>query len=230
MSIQAIVTDIEGTTSDIAFVHNVLFPYAARNLPQFIREHAEEPAVAAILQDTHEHIGQPQATQEELIELFLRWIETDQKVTPLKALQGLIWKSGYEQGDFTGHVYADAVEKLKQWHAQGLQLCVYSSGSEQAQRLLFGYSDAGDLTSLFTGYFDTRIGGKKEPESYAVIAEQLTPPAADILFLSDVEAELDAAQAADMQTCLLARADKNVTSLHPVAQNFHDVSTHFELP
>lgn len=230
MTIQAILTDIEGTTSDIAFVHNVLFPYAARKLPEFIREHAEQTEVAAILQDTREHIGQPQATQDELIELHLRWIETDQKVTPLKALQGLIWKTGYEQGDFTGHIYADAAEKLQQWHAQGLRLYVYSSGSEQAQKLLFGYSDMGDLTPLFSGYFDTRIGGKKEAESYAAIAEQLVTPVADILFLSDVEAELNAAQAAGMQTCLLARGEPDVTSTHPLAQDFHEASTHFELP
>ena len=230
MTIKAILTDIEGTTSDIAFVHQVLFPYALEKLPAFVREHAEDAQVAPILQDTREHIGQPDATQDELIEMFQRWIATDQKVTPLKTLQGLIWKSGYEQGDFTGHVYADAVAELKAWKTAGLALYVYSSGSEQAQKLLFGHSDAGDITPLFSGYFDTRLGGKKEQASYTAIADALEVSPADILFLSDVEAELDAAEMAGMDTCLLAREQPEVTSRHPVAQNFHDVSKHFKLP
>ena len=119
-----ILTDIEGTTSDIAFVHNILFPYAVEKLPSFLRQNADNPGVAEILQETREHIGQPDATLEELIEMFLRWIATDQKITTLKSLQGLIWKSGYENGDFTGHVYADAVAELKAWKAAGLALHV----------------------------------------------------------------------------------------------------------
>lgn len=230
MTVEAILTDIEGTTSDIAFVHKRLFPYAAEKLPEFVRAHAQDPDVAGILADTREHIGQPQASDEELIEIYLRWIDTDQKVTPLKALQGMIWQAGYENGDFTGHVYDDAVEKLRAWHAAGVALYVYSSGSETAQRMLFAHSDAGDLTPLFSGYFDTRVGAKKDPASYAEIAAAVDKSPADILFLSDVEAELDAAQAAGMDTCLLVRGDENVTSRHPAAQNFPDICAHFELP
>lgn len=228
MPVKAIVTDIEGTTSDIAFVHNVLFPYAANKLATFVHDQGDEPEVATILADTREHIGQPEATRLELIEMFLRWIETDQKVTPLKALQGLIWAKGYARGDFTGHVYPDAAEQLKAWHAADLALYVYSSGSEKAQQLLFGHSDAGDLTPLFRGYFDTRVGAKQDQASYAAIAESIAMSPADILFLSDVETELDAAELTGMQTCLLAR-DEPRKSRHPVAQNFHDVSREFEL-
>ncbi len=230
MTVKAILTDIEGTTSDIAFVHQVLFPYALEKLPNFVRQHADDAEIADILRDTREHIGQSEADNDELIEMFQRWIATDQKVTPLKALQGLIWKSGYENGDFTGHVYADAVAEMKTWYAAGLALYVYSSGSEQAQKLLFGNSDAGDLTPLFSGYFDTRVGAKKEQASYTAIAEATELSPADILFLSDVEAELDAAELVGMDSCLLVRGDEKVTSRHPVAQNFHDVSKHFDLP
>lgn len=230
MAIQAILTDIEGTTSDIAFVHKVLFPYAAEHLPAFVAAHADTPAVAAILQDTRDHIGQPEATRDELIQVFLCWIDNDKKVTPLKALQGLVWQAGYAQGDFTGHVYADAVAKLKVWHASQLKLYVYSSGSEQAQKLLFGYSNAGDLTPLFCGYFDTRVGPKMARSSYEKIAETVQCQPAAILFLSDVEAELDAAAAAGMQTCLLVRSQQSVTSCHPVGQDFEQVAIRFGLP
>ena len=230
MTIQAIVTDIEGTTSDIAFVHDVLFPYAAKHLPDFVRANAGEPQVAEVLQATREHVGQPQASDAELIELFLRWIDTDQKVTPLKTLQGLIWKNGYENGDFTGHIYADAVEKLRAWQAAGIALYVYSSGSEAAQKLLFGHSDAGDLTAFFSDFFDTRVGAKKQAASYAAIADATGQPADRTLFLSDVEAELQAAAETGMQTCLLVRDGDPVAGAYTVARDFHQVSQHFNLP
>jgi len=229
MSIRAIITDIEGTTSDIAFVHKVLFPYAAERLPAYVREHADDPQVRDILAEVRKHIGQPDASDEDVIEILLRWIETDQKVTPLKTLQGLIWREGYERGDFTGHVYDDAAQKLRDWHESGIALYVYSSGSEAAQRLLFGYSDAGDLTPLFSGHFDTRIGGKKEADSYVTIVEELAVPAREILFLSDVEAELEAAAAAGLSTCLLARDETCPDRIYPVARDFHEVAAEFDL-
>ena len=193
INISAIVTDIEGTTSSIDFVHKELFPYASRELPAFVRAHQQDEAVASQLKAVRQLLAKPDADVEQLIETLLKWIRDDNKATPLKALQGLVWAHGYESGAFTGHVYDDAVSNLKKWAAQGIALYVYSSGSVAAQKLLFGYSDAGDLTPLFKGYFDTRIGNKREPQAYETIVSQLDMPAQAILFLSDVVEELDAA-------------------------------------
>lgn len=224
MSIRVIVTDIEGTTSDIGFVHDTLFPYAVRALPEFLRAHATEPDVADAIDDTRGIMGAPDADLELVITQLLEWIARDEKVTPLKTLQGMVWRAGYEKGDFTGHVYPDAVDALRAWHDRGLRLYVYSSGSVAAQKLLFGYSDAGDLTELFDGYFDTGVGGKKEAASYRQILQSIDAPAENTLFLSDVVSELDAAAAAGMHTCLLVRdAGLEVKSRHPIARDFNDI-------
>lgn len=205
MPIKAILTDIEGTTSAVSFVFDVLFPFAVEHLPGFVRANASEPAVAAQLDAVRAESGEADADVERVIAILLEWIAADRKATPLKALQGMVWEQGYRAGQLKGHVYADAVEALRQWHAAGYALYVYSSGSIQAQKLIFGCSEAGDLTPLFSGYFDTTSGGKREAESYARIAAAIGRPAGEILFLSDVVQELDAAQAAGMATCGLAR-------------------------
>lgn len=223
MAIRAILTDIEGTTTDINFVHKTLFPYAAKHLPDYVRENQQSSAVQQILDDARQEIGQSEADVETLIDAFLGWIEADKKVTALKALQGLIWVNGYQQGDFTGHLYHDAYTYLQGWHEQGFKLYVFSSGSVKAQKLLFGYSDAGDITELFSGYFDTTTGHKREQASYVAIAEAMELPAAEILFLSDVEEELDAARAAGMQTTLLARDEEPENSVHPVVCSFDEI-------
>ncbi len=205
MPIRAILTDIEGTTSAVSFVFDVLFPYAFENLPQFVIEHAQEPAVAAQLDAVRAESGEAGADLIQVIEILLQWIVEDRKATPLKTLQGMVWKQGYEAGQLKGHVYPDAVEALRRWHEEGYALYVYSSGSVQAQQLLFGCSVAGDLSSLFDGYFDTASGPKREARSYLNIAEAIGVPGDEILFLSDVVEELDAAQQAGMQTIGLAR-------------------------
>jgi len=218
--IKAIVTDIEGTTSSLSFVKDVLFPYARRHLPDFVRQHRGDAEVQALLEDAGKIVGTELAL-EDLIAQFIAWIDQDQKITPLKSLQGLIWLDGYRQGAFTGHVYADAVAQLQAWHQQGYALYVYSSGSVQAQKLLFGYSDAGDLTPLFSGYFDTYIGGKREADSYRRIAEQLALPADAIVFLSDIKEELDAAAAAGMRTVWLVRDHAvDAHAAHPQVADF----------
>ena len=158
MTITAILTDIEGTTSSIAFVHDILFPYASKALPDFVRKNQHDDAIAEILAEARAEAGNTEADIEATIEILLDWIRQDRKVTALKALQGHIWKNGYEVGDFTGHVYADAATNLRQWADDGIALYIYSSGSTGAQKLLFGHSDAGDLRPLFKGYFDTRTG------------------------------------------------------------------------
>lgn len=202
--IKAIVTDIEGTTSSISFVHEVLFPYARERMAAFLRQHAADAQVAEQVEAVRREAGAA-LDLDGVIAQLIEWIDSDKKITPLKALQGMIWEAGFRNGDFTGHVYEDAVRNLKTWHAQGIPLYIFSSGSVQAQQLLFGHSDAGDLRPLFSGFYDTRIGAKREPEAYHAIAADIGVPPGDILFLSDIEAELDAARAAGLQTLWLVR-------------------------
>lgn len=205
MPIKAILTDIEGTTSAVSFVFDVLFPYAAKHLPAFVRQHAERADVAEQLAAVRRDSNEPDADVERVVEILLGWIAVDRKATPLKALQGMVWEQGYLAGQLKGHVYPDAVDALKHWHQDGYQLFVYSSGSIQAQRLIFGCSEAGDLTPLFSGYFDTTSGPKREAQSYANITQAIEVEAAQILFLSDIVEELEAARVAGMATCGLAR-------------------------
>lgn len=205
MSIKAILTDIEGTTSAVSFVFDVLFPYAARHLPDFVRQHANRADVAEQLAAVRQDNGEPGADIERVIAILLEWIAEDRKATPLKALQGMVWEQGYQAGQLKGHVYPDAVQALQRWHQQGLRLFVYSSGSIQAQKLIFGCSEAGDLSPLFSGYFDTTSGPKREVQSYQRISAAVGVAPEEILFLSDIVQELDAARDAGMATCGVAR-------------------------
>jgi enolase-phosphatase E1 len=221
--IRAIVTDIEGTTSSLSFVKDVLFPYARQRIGSFVREHAAQPGVRAQLAAVSAAVGQTLSDDAAVAQL-IRWIDEDKKITPLKALQGMIWEAGYRNGDFQGHVYDDAVRCLREWKDRGLALYVFSSGSVHAQKLLFGYSTCGDLTPLFSGYFDTTIGNKREAEAYRNIARAVGLPAADILFLSDIREELDAAQQAGFHTAWLVREGVLPTvSVHPLARDFRAI-------
>ncbi|MEO3865069.1 acireductone synthase [Rheinheimera fenheensis] len=222
MKYSAIITDIEGTTSRISFVTEILFPYAARELPEFMQQHASDPAVAEQLAACRSLMQQPDASLDAVIAQLQQWIAEDKKVTPLKALQGMVWQHGYQSGAFSGHVYQDVFEALKRWQQQGVKLYVYSSGSVQAQQLLFKYSDFGDMTPLFSGYFDTRIGGKGEMSSYAAILQHLQLPPKQVLFLSDVVAELDAAAPLGMATIQLIR-EGQASARHATAHNFNEV-------
>ena len=221
--LKAIVTDIEGTTSSLSFVKDVLFPYARANIGPFIRSRLNEPEVAGLLNEARNQAGETLDT-EALIARMIRWIDEDKKITPLKSLQGLIWENGYRKGDFKGHVYPDASEALRDWKAKGIDLYVYSSGSVYAQKLLFGHSDFGDMEPLFKGYFDTHIGGKKETASYIRIAAAINLQANTILFLSDITEELDAARAAGFNTCRLVR-DQPLTGHvdHPTVSSFSEI-------
>ncbi|MAX85673.1 MULTISPECIES: acireductone synthase [Thalassolituus] len=220
-NVKLILTDIEGTTSSISFVKDVLFPYAANHLPAFVKENINDEKVQTALQQTAELAAEDgdnlsakisADNTDALIAKLLQWISEDRKATPLKALQGLIWKTGYENGDYQAHMYPDATEYLKKWHDSGLPLYVYSSGSVKAQELFFGYSQDGNLLPLFKGHFDTLMGGKRETQSYLNILAELQKAhaglnAADVLFLSDIKEELDAAREAGMQTVWLLRED-----------------------
>jgi len=221
--IQAIVTDIEGTTSSLSFVKDVLFPYARNHLAEFVSRHANDPSVRAQLQAVSEAVGTP-LSQKEAVDQLIRWIDEDRKITPLKALQGMIWESGYRHGDFQGHVYEDAVRQLRAWNASGIGLYVFSSGSVQAQQLLFAHTAYGDLTPLFRNYFDTRIGSKREIDAYRHISDSIGVPPGNILFLSDIREELDAARAAGMQTLWLVRDGAVPTApAHPVVRDFDGI-------
>jgi enolase-phosphatase E1 len=203
--IKAVVTDIEGTTSSLSFVKEVLFPYARAHLATFVRDHAQDPGVASQIDAVRREAGDAALSQEAVIDRLITWIDQDRKITPLKALQGMIWENGYHSGDFQGHIYADAEQALCDWQARGLALYVYSSGSVQAQKLLFAHTGSGDLTPLFDGYFDTTVGGKQDTGSYRAIAAAIGVAPAEVLFLSDMRAELDAAAAAGCRTVWLVR-------------------------
>lgn len=222
--IKAIVTDIEGTTSSLSFVKDVLFPYARERMAEFVRAHAQEPAVRRELEEVRRLSGK-NLDDAKIIEQLIRWIEEDKKITPLKSLQGMIWEDGYKKGAFKGHMYEDAVRHLKEWKDAGIALYVFSSGSVQAQKLLFAHSDYGDLTPLFSGYFDTLIGNKREADAYRKIAEAVGAPPGDILFLSDIREELDAAKTAGMQTLWLVRnGTLDAQTRHRQARSFDDIS------
>lgn len=203
----AILTDIEGTTSSIDFVHQTLFPYARQRLRRYLREHAGETEIQRLI-DEVEAIERTELSLDDAADVLESWIDEDRKLTPLKALQGLIWREGYAAGELKGHVYADTPEALRRWQAQGLKLYVYSSGSVEAQKLIFGHTEYGDLTPLFSGYFDTRVGAKREVASYRQILRQTGLGEGQMLFLSDVGEELDAAREAGLQTVQLVRDDK----------------------
>ena len=200
-----ILTDIEGTTSSISFVKDVLFPYARRELPNFVRTHSHDPKVRHWLDQVQLELGSEFFNDKHLIETLINWIDGDRKHTALKALQGMIWVAGYRDGNYAAHIYEDAVDMLKQWHESGHRIYVYSSGSVPSQKLFFGHSAAGDLTSLLSGYFDTEMGGKRDAESYRRIADAIGTEPSNIIFLSDIVEELDAARDASMKTILLDR-------------------------
>lgn len=221
--IKAIITDIEGTTTSIKFVHDVLFPYASQHLADYVWDN--EADITDILDAVREEERNTDLSLEELIEVMLRYIDEDQKVTPLKKLQGMIWKQGYDNGALKGHIYDDALHGLRRWKSQGIELYVYSSGSISAQKLLFGHTDHGDLTPLFSGYFDTTTGGKKEVPSYEKIATEIKTPPQEILFLSDSVEEIEAADAAGMNVIIIDRENALNTSENDktIAQDFDDI-------
>jgi enolase-phosphatase E1 len=212
----AILTDIEGTTTPIAFVHRVLFPYARARMAAFCE--SGHPAL--------ERVPEPR------LETLLGWMDRDEKFSVLKEIQGLIWDAGYASGDIVGEIYPDVPPALRRWAKAGLRLFVYSSGSVAAQKLIFCHSDAGDLTPLFQGYFDTGVGAKRDAASYQLICRGANISGPEFLFLSDVEAELDAAAAAGLRTCQLVRPqDGTIASAeHETAADFADVARKFGLP
>lgn len=225
-----VLLDIEGTTSSISFVHDVLFPYARKALPDFLRAHRDDPDVNAQIRAAAEVAGVAPTDLDAVTDAFVGWIDADRKETSLKALQGLIWETGYREGAYRAHMYPDATDALRRWHADGLPLYVYSSGSIHAQKLFFSHSEAGDLLPLFSGHFDTTSGGKRDAASYARIARELDTHPSDIVFLSDVPEELDAAAESGLQTVWVIREVEGryrladaAGSPHPAVERLTDI-------
>jgi enolase-phosphatase E1 len=210
--VKYILTDIEGTTTSVDFVYDILFPYFRSHIGDLKAILAQEEVQKAFRQTVDLSISLENKklnSVDDIINTLYRWSEEDRKITPLKSIQGILWEKGYESGEILGHLYEDVADSLKNWHKQGIKLGVFSSGSIAAQKLIFGFSIAGDLTALFSNYFDTTIGGKRELETYPKIAETLKINPNEILFLSDVIEELEAAEKAGFQTVQLVRPGTN---------------------
>lgn len=233
MGIQAVVCDIEGTTSSISFVHKVLFPLSLEKLHGYLSENAGDAELQAQLADLwRRHFGSAKPGSDRLPVLEQKladFIKNDVKDTTLKWVQGKIWKQAFESGIVKGHVYPEVAGFFDRWISQGMSLYIYSSGSVEAQQLLFRHSEAGDLTRFLKGYFDTTTGPKREVESYRLIAQSIGIQPASILFLSDITAELDAALAAGFKTCLLLREAAAAPAGYagPAANDFEGVHQRF---
>lgn len=221
----AALIDIEGTVGSIAFVRDVLFPYASARLDAYVRERRNDPKVREILDQTAEQAGADRNDLGALLAALHDWSDRDVKVLPLKQLQGLIWVEGFESAGIRGHLYQDAIDALHRYHDAGVALYIYSSGSVAAQKLLFGHSIAGDLIPLFSGFFDTTVGGKRESASYERILREIGSAPNETIFFSDNESELDAAQEAGVQTVQLARPEDGTvpTTRHACIESFYEV-------
>ena len=237
---RGILLDIEGTTTPNDFVYNTLFPFASAHVEDFLSAHIEDDEMRALVDELRKHHqrdtqgdatvstwrDETNADHVHSAASYVRWlIQHDSKITSLKALQGKIWEAGYRSGKLRGAVYPDVAPALARWRAQGRRLAVFSSGSVFAQKLLFAYSTAGDLTLFLDGFFDTTTGPKREAGSYRRIASEMRIANSDVLFLSDVAAELDAARAAGMQTALALRPGSPMpaASDHAAARSFDEI-------
>ena len=237
--IQAILLDIEGTTTSIQFVYQTLFPYARKHIAEFLEQQSESPIVRDAVNQLHREWeadareqdcprwsqGTDQETRDSAA-AYCRWlIDRDRKSTPLKSLQGMIWERGYQSGELRGHVYPDVPVAFERWRRKEKTISIFSSGSILAEKLIFAHTDFGDLTRLLTAHFDTTTGAKKEPESYRKIAAVLGKPPGAVLFLSDSVAELDAARSAGMETALSARPENPGPGPHEhrVVRSFEEV-------
>ncbi|MFI5860134.1 acireductone synthase [Streptomyces sp. NPDC051546] len=228
-AVDAVVLDIEGTTSSTGFVVDVLYPYARERFAALIAERSGEPEVARALDQVRAELDEPDADPARIVRVLNAWLDEDRKATPLKTLQGVLWAEGFARGELVSHFYADVVPALRRWHAAGAALYVYSSGSVAAQRAWFGHSAEGDLRALVSGWYDTENAGpKQEPGSFRTIAADTGISPDRLLFLSDRVGELDAARAAGWRAVGVRRPgepyyEQGVQD-HPEAGTFEDIS------
>ena len=221
--VRAIVCDIEGTTTSLSFVHQVLFPISLQQMDRFIHDNWESNLIR------EELLALDKPSPEEASALLKSWIQTDKKAPVLKSIQGKIWKQSFESGEIRGHVYPDVPVCFKKWKDAGIRTCIFSSGSIEAQTLIFRYSQAGDLTIYIDSYFDTTTGPKRDRASYRKIASAVDLSPREIPFLSDVTQELDAARMAGMQTMHVLRegAVQETQTPHSTATSLEEVRIQF---
>jgi enolase-phosphatase E1 len=225
--VRAILLDIEGTTTPISFVHDVLFSYARAHAKDFLernRDSDEVRADIALLREEHAADQRQNLEPPESIADYVGWlIDRDRKSTGLKSLQGKIWRQGYLDGTLKSQVFDDVAPAFERWRAAGLRISIFSSGSVLAQQLLFAHTDAGDLTKSIDNYFDTNVGKKGEAESYRKIAAALNLEPGEVLFISDVVAELEAAEEAGMTTLLSIRPGNSPQEWPKAISSFDEV-------
>jgi enolase-phosphatase E1 len=235
----AILLDIEGTTTPIDFVYKILFPFARQHAGSYLAAHFSEQStqndIAGFIdehaRDTANGLNPPalESAGNAAASLtgYVHWLmDQDRKSTPLKSLQGRIWQEGYEKGELRGQVFDDVPPAFNRWRSEGKRIYIYSSGSVLAQKLLFGNTESGDLTPMIDGYFDTNVGAKGDPQSYVGIAGSIGLPASEILFISDVTAELTAARTAGLEVALCNRPGNKP---QPDATGFESVSSFAEV-
>jgi len=224
-----ILLDIEGTTSSISFVHDVLFPFARKEAQSYLAGHWQAPQVQEtgklLLEEAG--MGAVEPSPATCLAAIHSLMDRDAKVTGLKRIQGWIWKSGYESGVLKAHVYPDLVPALKRWRSRGCPIFIYSSGSIEAQKLFFGHTIEGNLLEFFQGHFDTTIGPKVESSSYLAIAQAVGIPPENILFFSDAPREVEAAKQAGLQVRLVKRPGNPPATVDHVemVETFDEVET-----
>jgi enolase-phosphatase E1 len=227
LEVRALLLDIEGTTTPIEFVHQVLFPYARAHAAEYLARNQDSADVLEAVALLRKEAGVARDfSPARILEYVFSLMDRDKKSPGLKALQGLIWQDGYKSGELRGQVYPDVVPAFERWRARGIDIYIYSSGSVLAQRLLFGSTEAGDLTTFLNDYFDTAVGPKVSPDSYGVIAARIHVPPPEILFVSDVGQELDAARTSGMRTALCVRGGGDGppgSASHPIVRSFAEI-------
>lgn len=242
---RAIVLDIEGTVSSIRFVHDVMFQYVRKGLDGFLRANWDEPAVRTACDQIAKDAGAPsfsfwcggtdnrECCMTKLREEIFRLMDSDAKTTGLKELQGQIWREGFQCGELRAPLFPDVLPCLVAWNQAGFDVRIYSSGSAGAQRLFFQHTEQGNLLHYFKGNFDTTIGGKKVADSYRNIVRAMGIDASEILFVSDILAELNAAREAGLQTALSVRPENPPTpdtEGHPVVTDFSQIHAELSVP
>ena len=236
-TVRAVVLDIEGTTTPIAFVYDVLFPFARAHLRSYLTTGAGGQALQDALrrlQRDHadevsrgEHPPEWSGSDPERVAAFVEWLmDRDRKAPGLKELQGQIWARGFREGTLRGEVFPDVAPALRRWRDAGVRVAIYSSGSEQAQRLVFGATPFGDLTGYVCRFFDTSVGPKTSADSYRRIARELGCDTNQLLFVSDVAAELDAARSARCEVLLCVRPGNPAqpADSYPVVRTFEEIA------
>lgn len=230
-----VVIDIEGTTSSTWFVQRTLYPYSRERFAAYLAAHRSRTDVEDMVQMVRDLSGEPRADDARVVWWLNHWLDDDKKMTPLKAFQGWIWDEGFARGELTSHFFDDAIPCMRRWKAAGLVLSIFSSGSVNAQRAWFGHSPEGDILWLFSNHFDTEnTGHKRVPESYRIMTGRLGVPPSQIVFLSDLVAELDAAREAGWNTVGVRREGDEYWQAgvgdHPAITTFEQLDLSGDVP